>query len=258
MKTCRVCKGSSIVFDDGKFRGWIVSYSECGHCGYIQANGLEWLEDAYASPINVIDTGLMVRNLRNIQEVLACITLLGKNDSKRVVDMAGGYGILTRLLRDEGVEAEWSDAFSRNLCARGFEYRSGRVGLVTAFEAFEHFENPVRELERMLSIGDVVLMSTELAPDKTPAVKDWWYYGIEHGQHIGFFRKKTLTVLAERHGVQLITNGRNMHVFIPRHTPLWKRLRYRFLRHIPRFMLSLGFKSKTMDDYKRLSVRSGK
>lgn len=104
----------------------------------------------------------------------------------------------------------------------------------------------------MLAIGDMILMSTELAPDETPAVRDWWYYGVEHGQHIGFFRKETLRVMAETYGLELKTNGRNMHVFLPRHTPQWKKLRHEFVRHIPTIVLG----SKTMKDYKELRVRS--
>ena len=256
MKACRVCKGSSCEFGSGRYRDWVIVYSECRHCGYIQANGLGWLEDAYASPMNVVDTGIMVRNIRNVDEVLACLTLIDKCKAKRVVDMAGGYGILTRLLRDQGVEAEWADVYTSNLCARGFEYKDGRVDLVTAFEAFEHFEDPVKELGKMLSIGDVVLISTDLAPEVTPPIEDWWYYGVEHGQHIGFFRKKTLMLLAETYGLDLMTNGRNMHVFLPRHTPWWRRLRYRLLRYVPRYILSAGYRGKTFEDYRRLTERS--
>lgn len=121
MKTCRVCQGSSIVVDSGKFRSWRIDISECESCGRIQANGLKWLEEADASPVSINDPSLVVRFLRDIREVFACLTLIEKKNSRRVVDMAGRYGIFTRLLRDEGVEAEWSDTLSRKLGARGFE-----------------------------------------------------------------------------------------------------------------------------------------
>jgi hypothetical protein len=52
------------------------------------------------------------------------------------VDCAGGYGILTRLLRDIGVDALWSDPFCQNLMALGFEHSNEPAELVTAFEEF--------------------------------------------------------------------------------------------------------------------------
>jgi Nif-specific regulatory protein len=43
-----------------------------------------------------------------------------------VVDCAGGYGILVRLLRDYGVNALWSDPYCENVLAKGFESRELR------------------------------------------------------------------------------------------------------------------------------------
>ena len=73
--------------------------------------------------------------------------------------------------------------------ARGFEY-SGEdsVSLVMAFESFEHFVNPIDEMEKLLSISTNILITTSLIPQPTPEPSEWWYYGLDHRQHIGFFR----------------------------------------------------------------------
>ena len=188
-----------------------VRYMQCAHCGYLQTEQPYWLDRAYENSINESDTGIMARNLTNVHIVLATLFAM-KDLHQRVVDIAGGYGILTRLLRDYGVEALWSDRFSQNLLARGFEHNGESAGLVTAFEAFEHFVDPGKELDKMLAVAPNVLFSTAIIPDPVPRPDQWWYYGREHGQHIGFYRVKTLRVLADSRGRHLISDGSLYHL----------------------------------------------
>jgi len=162
-----------------------VAYFACSHCGYVQTEQPTWLAQAYHAPINISDTGMMARNLAQQKSVLATLALLRKRRGK-VVDYAGGYGLLVRLLRDLGLDAYWIDPYTTNLAAVGFEYQQGEADLVTAFEAFEYFVDPIKELETMLAIAPNVLFSTDLIPKPIPAIDDWWYYGTHHGQHIGF------------------------------------------------------------------------
>jgi hypothetical protein len=188
-----------------------VSYFECTHCGYVQTETPHWLERAYAVAINDSDTGIMLRNQANARIVLGTVLLLKKLNG-RVVDCAGGYGILVRLLRDYGVEALWSDRYCDNLLARGFEYASESADLVTAFEVFEHFVNPMEELDKLLTVAPNILFSTEIISDPAPDLNDWWYYGKEHGQHIGFFRLRTLDKMAKSRGKFLLSDGRSYHL----------------------------------------------
>jgi hypothetical protein len=167
--------------------------------------------------INASDTGIMSRNLGNARIVFATLLALGQMKAS-VLDYAGGYGILVRLLRDIGIDALWSDRYCRNLLARGFEFSESSQGkaitLVTAFEALEHFVSPTEELETMFSISPNVLLSTKLLPLNAPAFEDWWYYGAEHGQHIGFFRFQTLEFIAKKFSKVLISDGDSYHLFV--------------------------------------------
>ena len=159
---CRVCciESSAPIFH-GQIRGRDVAYFECNLCGYVQTEEPTWLDEAYSTVINASDTGIISRNLSNVSLVLATLVLLGRT-AGRVVDYAGGYGILVRMLRDIGVDAYWNDPYSENLVARGFEYHQSGADLVTAFEAFEHFLNPGLEMERLLSIAPSVLFTTDM------------------------------------------------------------------------------------------------
>jgi len=210
---CRVCKtqsGRSIF--TALILNQAVNYYECATCGYVQTEEPTWLDKAYASPINKCDTGMLQRNLSNVGIVLASLACINQREG-RVVDSAGGYGILVRLLRDAGIEALWSDAYCQNLLAAGFEHTTERADLVTAFEVFEHFVNPLEEMQKLLTTAPNLLLSTLLIPKPTPAPKDWWYYGLDHGQHIGFFRLQTLEFLANKLGKHLVTDGAGYHFF---------------------------------------------
>lgn len=224
---CRCCLSfSSPIFAGELMFSHKVQYYECGSCGYVQTEDPYWIGEAYARSITRSDTGILFRNQTNAKMVMATLALFGNLNGK-VVDYAGGYGILVRLLRDFGVDASWMDRYSDNILAPGFDYKGGEAMLVTAFEAFEHFVNPEKELLAMLSIAPNVLLSTEIMPHPTPDLDNWWYYGKEHGQHIGFFRTKTLEKIAKRHGKYFISDGKSYHLIASKSIDLrvWKLVR---------------------------------
>jgi len=211
---CRCCGSEQLrVLFSGPVLDRSVEYSECGRCTYVQTEDPVWLDVAYSDAINDSDTGILARNTMNRDKTLVTLLLLRRLDGL-VVDFAGGYGLLVRMLRDAGVEAQWSDPHCENLFAKGFAYENRTPSMVTSFEAFEHFENPDEMLQQILRTGaDHVLISTELIPVPAPAPADWWYYGADHGQHIGFFRRKTLEQMAQKRGLRLLSDGHSVHLF---------------------------------------------
>ena len=249
---CRCCREKPVEIFSGRLIGYSIRYYECLNCGYVQTETPYWLDKAYAAAINASDTGIIARNQSNCQIVLATTMLLGILKGT-VVDCAGGYGILVRMLRDAGVNALWSDRYCNNLVARGFEYADESADLVTAFEAFEHYVDPAVELDRLLAIAPNVLLSTELIQYPTPRQNEWWYYGKEHGQHIGFFRLKTLEWLVARRGKFFISNGTSYHLISSK--PVNKEIWLAFLR-MNRYMLFIVrriLKSRIWEDHLAMS-----
>lgn len=252
-KYCRVCLSES---DKPLFTGKIynenINYFECAVCGYVQTEYPYWLDKAYMSAINNCDTGIMARNQSNVGLVLATINTLQSYDGV-VVDCAGGYGILVRLLRDRGIEALWSDPYCQNLLALGFEYTNEKSELVTAFEAFEHFVEPIAEVEKLFAISPNLLISTNLIATPAPLPNQWWYYGLDHGQHIGFFRLKTLEFIARSFGKYLVSNGTDCHFFSekPISNMEWN-LKVRIARRFP-YIFGHKLKSKIWSDFQRKS-----
>jgi hypothetical protein len=167
-----------------------------------------------------------------------------------LVDFAGGYGILVRLLRDVGINALWMDSYCQNLVSNRFEYTEGDVEFVTAFEVFEHFVEPSIELEKLLKIGPNVIFSTLLIPEPIPNFDDWWYYGNEHGQHIGFFRGETLKILADRNKKKLTTDGKFYHMIADYKINKFSWICLIKLSRIISFITSLWLQTKTFSDSK--------
>lgn len=250
---CRVCGADTRPAFRLELLGNEVSYFDCAGCGYFQTEAPYWLEKAYASAaINDVDTGIMVRNQLNVRRVLMTLLALGRLDG-RVIDHAGGYGILVRLLRDAGLDARWRDKYCENLLARGFEAHDSEADLITAFEVFEHFEHPLRELQEMISQAPAVLISTDLVPAGGPQ-PDWWYLGPEHGQHIGFFRTTTLAWMADRLNCHYATDGHCLHLFSRAPVPrAWLALQ-RF-RRVATVLARSRLQSRTQTDFETLRRR---
>ena len=126
----------------------------------------------------------MKRNIDNSKVVIATLILL-RSINASVFDYAGGYGILTRLLRDIGVKTYCHDPFADNLLPKGFELLpifSSSLGLVTAFEVLQHFVNPLKEFVNITNYSCNILCSTELVQtNNPPSPSTRWYYGLGHG-----------------------------------------------------------------------------
>jgi hypothetical protein len=259
MNKCRCCKK---VLDKELFSADLliikkkIKYFSCKNCGYVQTEEPSWLEEAYSSTINHSDTGIMARNISNASLVLATLILL-KDRNSLVVDYAGGYGFLVRLLRDIGINTYWLDPYCKNLVARGFEYvNANKADLITAFESFEHFVDPNQEVIKMLDIAPNILLTTNIIPYPAPIPTSWWYYGLEHGQHIGFYRLKTLKYLADKYKLYLISDGVSRHFFSKKKYSYhsWRILMI-LANKIPK-LLSIGMKSKTWEDHLNISKNS--
>jgi hypothetical protein len=250
MNKCRCC--SEVLKNQLFFAKLLkenVAYFECNNCGYVQTEEPYWLKDAYLSAINNSDTGIMMRNLSNISLVLGTLAMMSSR-SALIVDYAGGHGFLVRLLRDIGINALWSDPYCKNLVARGFEYNNeNEVKLLTAFETFEHFLNPCDEMTKMLKISSNILFTTNIIPDPAPGTSEWWYYGLEHGQHIGFYRLKTLKYIANKYDLYLMSDGEGRHLFSKyKYFYYTWRILIKLADKFPK-ILRMGMRSKTWEDH---------
>ena len=221
---CKICRTPSVFFGQTEMlKKYKVRYFRCEQCGFIQTEQPYWLEEAYSSAIARQDVGIMQRNLINCEITSAVLNLLYPRVS-RAVDFGAGHGILVRLMRDRGFNFFWSDLHAQNDYARGFDCQPGLTyDFLTAFEVLEHLENPVDDLSKLMTMSDNIFVTTCLVPEPAPGLANWWYYLPTSGQHVSFYTKKSLALLAGRFERHVISFG-PYHLFSKR--PL-SRLLYR-------------------------------
>jgi tetratricopeptide (TPR) repeat protein len=232
---CKICSSRSKFLRNAKMLNlYSVDYFECEECGFIQTEKPFWLKEAYADAITNSDTGLVRRNIE-LSKMCTVIILDQFNKNGKFVDYGGGYGLFVRLMRDYGFNYFWFDEHCENLFAKTFEIDvkvESPYDLVTAFELFEHLVDPIPEIEKMLKLSRNILFSTELIPATNPKPGEWWYYGLEHGQHVSFYTLKALGTIAKKYNLNYYTNGTSLHLFSDKClvTPLefsstdWKKL----------------------------------
>lgn len=211
---CKICSSNSEPFSRAEILNkYSIQYFKCPECGFIQTEEPYWLEEAYSEVINRSDIGLLTRNLELSKTTKAVLTFLFDR-KKKFLDYGAGYGVFVRLMRDFGFDFYWTDKYSENIFAKDFEAgHSEKFELLTAYEVFEHLIRPIEEVENMLTYSDNVLFSTFLTPQNFPKPGEWWYYALDHGQHIALYSKKSLEVIAGKLKLNFYTNGKNLHLF---------------------------------------------
>ena len=198
---CKVCGSNAREkFQAQVLQRYPVWYYHCDHCGFLQTEDPYWIAEAYKNSISITDTGVLARNVF-LSKIVSVLIYFLYNKNGKFIDFAGGYGIMTRLMRDIGFDYYWYDLYTENIFAKGFEYnKCESFEVATAFECFEHFSQPLADIESILSLSKNIIFTTELLPGFIPP-NTWWYYAFEQGQHIAFYSPRTCDFIAKKYGL---------------------------------------------------------
>jgi hypothetical protein len=152
-------------------------------------------------------------------------------------------------MRDIGFDYYWDDKFTTNLFSRGFEYEKNETyEVLTTFESFEHFVNPMEEIENLLSISKTIIFSTDLLPHPTPEPQDWWYYGLDHGQHISFYSSQTFEYIANKYNLNYYNLG-SLKILTNKKIPFYAKTILKFTRFGLHKLLQRKSRSKVWKDH---------
>lgn len=205
MTNCRLCNGELIrLYDLRILNQYQVTFFQCHHCESLQTEMPYWLNEAYAdNNLSNLDTGAAQRNIHNLAACFAICKLLNINN---IVDIGGGDGLLCRMLRDYRINCYVKDKYARPAYAQGFtDPNFTKPDLVIGFEVIEHFANPETDLASLFDYEPKhLLLSTGIYSKQD---KDWWYLTPESGQHVFFYSKKALEIIAGKYNYSLIVSG---------------------------------------------------
>ncbi len=253
---CKICNSNILPFSTATILNkYEIQYFRCSNCQFVQTEDPYWLNEAYAVPINHSDVGLVDRNIFLSQFCQAVILMFFDGNAK-FIDYGAGYGLFVRMMRDKGFDFYWHDKFCTNLFAQGFEAdltKTNQYELVTAFELFEHFVDPLDEIAKILEFSSNIFFSTELVPSHDPLPHEWWYYGLDHGQHISLYTPKSLAIIAQKFGLKVFSNGKSFHLLTNKKiSPYLFRI---IVRRKIAILLGLFFRKKSLiaNDYFRIT-----
>jgi len=201
---CRLCAGPTFAcFALGIMGRYRVEYLRCDLCQSLQTERPYWLGEAYAHNLSHLDTGAAQRNCRNFAACFGVARLFGL---RNVLDVGGGDGLLCRLLRDYGINCFVKDKYAAPTYAQGFsEPDFAKPDLVIASELLEHLADPGAELDEIFGQRPAVLLvTTAIYSGEGP---EWWYLAPETGQHVFFYSRRALELIATRYGYELLLSG---------------------------------------------------
>jgi hypothetical protein len=241
----------------GKYQ---VRYFFSDQSGIIQTEQPFWLEEAYRSVISELDTWTAMRNVGNARRLEPLLSLLFPADAV-FVDVACGYGMLTRLMRDSGFNFFGYDKFCTNIFSQPFQAQPGtKAAAVCAFEVLEHLMDPIEFLGEQFRTyqTDTIIASTTLFAGEPPDF-DWPYYSFESGQHVTIYQARSLELIARGLQCHYYRLPHDIHLLTKRSIQPWKLrvLRTKYVRAVHALMWRWirRKRSRTLDDYNLIRKR---
>jgi len=232
---CPICDNVSPLFDvvdfnkscdeaKGKFltlSGIPIYYNLCSVCNFSYSPEIwswslvDFEQRIYNNEYRDIDPDYVEARPRN--QAVNLTTLFGRHaNTIRHLDYGGGDGLLSSLLRDAGFDSSSYDPFVNKTMDVN---ELGTFDLISAIEVFEHVPNVnalMETLRALLKPAGIVFFTTLVSDGSI--VKDkrltWWYAAPRNG-HISLFSRKSLTILAGKHGFNLGSFNDGAHL-------LWK------------------------------------
>ena len=77
--------------------------------------------------------------------------------------------------------------------------------LIIGVEVLEHYPNPMSDLDNLFGYQPrALLLSTAIFTNEK---KDWWYLAPESGQHVFFYSKNAIAMIAAKYKYDLVMSG---------------------------------------------------
>jgi hypothetical protein len=255
---CRLCDGRlQLRFELTVLDKYKVDYLECKYCNSLQTEAPYWMHEAYLTTnLAVADTGAAQRTISNLA---ACYAIAKLFRLTNCIDFGGGDGLLCRLLRDHNFNCYVTDKYAAPTYGQGYSIPNFDVtDLASAFEVIEHFQYPKSDLDILFQYRPkLVLVTTGIYIGQD---KNWWYLSPNSGQHIFFYSKKSLHIIAKKYNYQLLISGGYALFYEAKHSYFFRKYIAWFILKSPVIKLmrafvvlipAKGFKRDNLDQIKK-------
>jgi hypothetical protein len=204
---------------------FVAEYFQCSSCQFVYANNPEWIQGSFTKQLNQLDLGSVDRSLI-LADFMEVFCRSNNLRGAKSLDWGGGYGLLTRIMRDRGFNFFNYDPFVEDLFSGpSVGSPDEKYDCICISEVLLHLPDPRSTLKQLMGQCDYLLVTAVVPPSDISS--SWWYLMPDTGQHISLFPVKTLKSIADQIGVHLTTDGRFFHLF---HTPHMSFLRKTILR----------------------------
>lgn len=201
---CPVCKDEGSIF--GAFEGGLdfpLIYRKCHSCGHLFVRNCSWIDAAYAEGVDEFDQGAVSRSIFSLPLAFALANL---SPTAGVLDYGGGVGLLSRMLRDLGINAYSYDRYVQGTLNPGFHLRDLRdvtdnINMVIAIEVLEHIVEIGEFVGAMLRLSPKIILTCTSVNDGQDI--SWPYLDKNHCQHVSVYSRKSLEILAEKMGMKI-------------------------------------------------------
>ncbi|MBI4883347.1 MAG: methyltransferase domain-containing protein [Actinobacteria bacterium] len=191
--------------------GYRASLSRCPTCSFLFVADPVWLEGSFSSELNRLDVGSVDRSLLVASFVRGLLGRRSRRSSWSVLDVGGGDGLLTRVLRDHGIDCRWTDPYCEPAYYVGPPADGvARFDLAVMGEVALHLTNPIESFREALSRSDRLMFTAVVPPEKVTV--DWWYLMPSTGQHVAFYPTTAIAEIARRLGADWCSDGKFFHL----------------------------------------------
>ena len=209
---CAVCGGNPIpLFELRLLESEVRDLLRCENCGFLWVPHPTWLADSFKTELHALDVGSVARTelvgrfLRGLR-FAGCIS-----SGARLIDIGGGDGLMTRQLRDRGIDARFDDPFTVPVFDVGPSLESGSVAEIGVMsEVALHFADPIAGFKEALLKCDKLLFTAVTPPNSFDST--WWYLMPQSGQHVAFYPRSAIRELALALDCDWCSDGKFFHL----------------------------------------------
>ncbi|MCW2749985.1 MAG: class SAM-dependent methyltransferase [Aeromicrobium sp.] len=197
----------------------------CEHCSFTFVADPHWLPGTFNANLNRLDVGSVDRSLLVSSFVRGLLGRYSRRSTWKVLDVGGGDGLFTRVLRDHGLDCRWTDPY----CAPVYDVgpavsATDHFDLAVMGEVALHLEDPLSSFRDVLRSADRLLFTAVVPP--VPMSTAWWYLMPSTGQHVSFYPLSSIEEIASQLGVQWCSDGKFFHLLstVPIEASLRRRI----------------------------------